>query len=154
MTDPVRQEFEGLWRAEGAKLWRALAAFTGDAEIASDSLSEAFAQGMARRREIREPLPWLWRTSFRLALREVKHRRREHNLTRDEVYEIPERASDAMKALRELPPRQRAAILLHDYADRPTKEIAGTLGISAATVRVHLSQGRRRLRSILEVHDD
>jgi RNA polymerase sigma-70 factor (ECF subfamily) len=59
-----------------------------------------------------------------------------------------------MKALRKLPPRQRAAILLHDYADRPTKEIAGTLGISAATVRVHLSQGRRRLRSILEVHDE
>jgi DNA-directed RNA polymerase specialized sigma24 family protein len=39
---------------------------------------------------------------------------------------------------------------VHDYADRPTKEVAATLGVSMATVRVHLSQGRRRLRALLE----
>lgn len=154
VTDPVRQEFEDLWRSEGARLWRALTAFTGDQEVASDAIAEAFAQAIARRSEIQEPIPWLWRTSFRLAIRDVKRHRRDQTLTREGTYEIPEPVADAMKALGELPPRQRAAVLLHDYADRPTKEIAQTLGITAATVRVHVSQGRRRLRSMLEVHDD
>jgi DNA-directed RNA polymerase specialized sigma24 family protein len=44
--------------------------------------------------------------------------------------------------------------VFHDYADRPTSEIAELLGISRATVHVHLSVGRRRLRQLLEVRDD
>jgi DNA-directed RNA polymerase specialized sigma24 family protein len=45
------------------------------------------------------------------------------------------------------------AIVLHDYADRPTDEVASVLGVSRATVHVHLSQGRRRLRKLLEDQD-
>ena len=45
------------------------------------------------------------------------------------------------------------AIVLHDYADRPTREVAAVLGVSVATVHVHLSQGRRRLRTLLEDDD-
>jgi hypothetical protein len=52
-----------------------------------------------------------------------------------------------VEALRQLSPNQRLAVVLHDYADRPVGEVAATLGASRATVYVHLSQGRRRLRS-------
>ncbi|MGH2660633.1 MAG: sigma factor-like helix-turn-helix DNA-binding protein [Actinomycetota bacterium] len=34
-----------------------------------------------------------------------------------------------------------------------TREVATILGCSSATVRVHLSQGRRRLRRLLEDRD-
>jgi RNA polymerase sigma factor (sigma-70 family) len=57
-------------------------------------------------------------------------------------------------ALARLSPNQRAALVLHYYAGYPTKEIARILGSSAATVRVHLSRGRKRLRLILEETDD
>ena len=53
-------------------------------------------------------------------------------------------------ALRTLSPNQRGAVVLHDYADRPVEEVAATLGMARATVYVHLSQGRRRLRKLLE----
>jgi RNA polymerase sigma-70 factor (ECF subfamily) len=56
---------------------------------------------------------------------------------------------DLATALAKLPPKQRLAIVLHDYADRPTDEVARALGASRATVHVHLSVGRRRLRELL-----
>jgi RNA polymerase sigma-70 factor (ECF subfamily) len=54
-----------------------------------------------------------------------------------------------MSALRRLSPNQRAAIVLHYYVDLPVKEIARALGISPATVKVHLFRGRGRLRDLL-----
>jgi RNA polymerase sigma-70 factor (ECF subfamily) len=61
---------------------------------------------------------------------------------------------ELIAALRELSPNQRVAVVMHDYADRPTREVATTLGCSLATVHVHLSQGRRRLRRLLgDDHD-
>jgi DNA-directed RNA polymerase specialized sigma24 family protein len=41
------------------------------------------------------------------------------------------------------------AVVLHDYADRPTDEVARAIGASRATVHVHLSKGQRRLRQLL-----
>jgi DNA-directed RNA polymerase specialized sigma24 family protein len=46
-------------------------------------------------------------------------------------------------------PGQRAAVYLHYQADLPVREIAGLMGTSAATVKVQLSRGRRRLAQIL-----
>ena len=61
-----------------------------------------------------------------------------------------DRASELVALLRRLPHNQRAAIVLHYYADRPVKEVAAALGVSPATARVHLYRGRRRLRQLLE----
>jgi RNA polymerase sigma-70 factor, ECF subfamily len=116
-------------------------------------VSEAFAQALARTDEIHEPVAWLWRTSFRLAVRELRARRRAEVLPREEAYDPPEPLHDVFRAFERLSPNQRAAVLLHDYADRPTSEVAATLGMSAATVRVHLSRGRRRLQGILKEPD-
>ncbi len=71
----------------------------------------------------------------------------------EDPYEIPEAAAQILQALGRLSPRQRAAVVLHDHVGYSTKEVAAILGSTAATVRVHLSQGRRRLRALLEVGD-
>ena len=57
-------------------------------------------------------------------------------------------------ALAAISPNQRLAIVMHDYADRPTDEIARVLGVTRPTVHVHLSQGRKRLRALLEPTDE
>ncbi len=49
-------------------------------------------------------------------------------------------------ALGALSPRQRACVVLVDYADMDSAAAAGILGMSAGTVRVHLMRGRRALR--------
>ena len=98
--------------------------------------------------EIPGLVSWVWTVAFRLAAAELRRPSLPENVAEDKALdaELP----DLVRALRELPPKQRLAVVLHDYADRPTREVAAVLGASTATVRVHLSQGRRRLRGLLE----
>ena len=66
-------------------------------------------------------------------------------------------ASDAWlvvaSALGELSPRQRACVVLVDYADLDAASVAEALGTAEATVRVHLMRGRRILRRKLNLPD-
>ena len=52
-------------------------------------------------------------------------------------------------ALRRLPPRRRAAIVMYELDGLQISEIATLLGVSAVTVRWHLSRGRRELARIV-----
>jgi RNA polymerase sigma-70 factor (ECF subfamily) len=146
-------ELEGLYRSHAPKLWRALVAYSGDPEIASDAVAEAFAQAIRRGGALREPERWIWKVAFLVAAGTLKDRPRELELS-EGTYEMPEDALLMAGLLRRLPTKQRAAVVLHYYADIPNPQIAQILGISAATVRVHLSQGRRRLKQLLEATDD
>jgi RNA polymerase sigma-70 factor (ECF subfamily) len=154
-TTPQReQEVERLYRAEGARLWRAVMAYCGDREIANDAVAEAFAQVLARGEAVHAPLPWLWRSAFRIAAGELKARARAAVRPADDAgYEAAEPLIDLLRALRRLSPNQREAVVLHDYADLSTAEVARIMGIGQATVRVHVSQARRRLRRLLEDRD-
>jgi RNA polymerase sigma-70 factor (ECF subfamily) len=59
-----------------------------------------------------------------------------------------------MEALRVLPRKQRAAVVLHHGAGYPVRDVARIIGSTPAAVRVHLSRGRRRLRELLGGDDD
>jgi RNA polymerase sigma-70 factor (ECF subfamily) len=149
------ERVEAVYRARGAKLWRALLAFTSDPDLASDALAEAFAQVLARRDAIHDPEAWVWRSSFRIAAGELKERGRHSTaVVEPPSYELPDGIPPLVAALRRISPNQRLAVVLHDYADRPVGEVADILGCSRATVHVHLSQGRRRLRTLLEANDE
>jgi RNA polymerase sigma-70 factor (sigma-E family) len=52
------------------------------------------------------------------------------------------------QALRGLPARQRAAVVLRYYADLPEAEVASIMGISVGSVRSHTSRGLTRLRQL------
>jgi RNA polymerase sigma-70 factor (ECF subfamily) len=135
-------------------MWRSLLAFTADEAVADDALSEAFAQALARGDELRDPERWIWRAAFRIAAGDLKDRRTRTDLTGHETgYPFPDPLLHVFDALAHLSPNQRLAIVLHDYADRSVSEVASTLGTTRATVYVHLSKGRRRLRSLLEDDD-
>lgn len=53
------------------------------------------------------------------------------------------------QALRALPPRRRAAIVLHELEGRDVADVATLLGVSKVTVRWHLSRGRRDLARVI-----
>ncbi len=65
----------------------------------------------------------------------------------------PERALIARHTvwagLNQLPPRRRAAIVMYELDGLQIAEIATLLGVSAVTVRWHLSRGRRELARIV-----
>jgi RNA polymerase sigma-70 factor (ECF subfamily) len=53
------------------------------------------------------------------------------------------------QALQQLPPRRRAAIVLYELEGVAMADIARVLGVSAVTVRWHLSRGRHELARII-----
>jgi RNA polymerase sigma-70 factor (ECF subfamily) len=153
MGDP-RVAIEHVYREQRAKLFRALVAFTGDRHSAEDALAETFAQALARGEGVDRWDAWVWRTAFRVAAGELSQRGWPDAIRDTGSYDLPPPIDHLVRALVQLSPKQRLAVVLHDYADRPTDEIAEALGSSRATVHVHLSQGRRRLRGLLKENDD
>ena len=154
-----RPTVEAAYRADGDRLWRAVYAWAGDPDIASDAVAEAFAQLVNRGDAVRDPAAWAWRTAFRVAAGAMKLRRAaERASVRTAGDEARGRAPvhldrygdpDLVSALRRLPDGQRAAVILFYYADLPIAEIASRLGSNQLAVRANLSRGRRRLRVLL-----
>ena len=157
MLEKQSDNVEDVFRREAPRLWRALFAYCGDPEISSDAVSEAFAQLLGRGADVTMPTRWVWRAAFKIAGGELQRRGRSEPLRGDVsgvVDEVPEPLTELLEALDRLTYRQRAATVLHYYGGYSTREIADILGSSAATVRVHLSQGRKRLRATLGGSDD
>jgi RNA polymerase sigma-70 factor (ECF subfamily) len=149
---------EAVYREHGERLWRSLLAFTGDPDVASDAVAEAFAQALRRGDALKDSAAWVWRAAFRLAAGDLKARRVTPPSGPGSTSEDPIAASDEadriLRALARLSPKERSSVVLHHYAGFPVREVAATIGSTSAAVRVHLSRGRKKLRTILEAHDD
>ncbi len=61
-----------------------------------------------------------------------------------------ERAAQIFKAVTQLPERQREVFTLCHMAEQTTHNVSQALGLSEATVRVHLFRAVRKLRVLLE----
>jgi RNA polymerase sigma-70 factor (ECF subfamily) len=140
---------EALYRSDADRLWRALYAYSGDGEIASDAVAEAYAQLIRRGASVRDPAAWTWRAAFRICAGALKNRTRAAPATDSSEYADRYANEDLIAALRQLPDGQRAAVILFYYADLPVGEIARRIGSNGIAVRANLSRGRRRLRQLL-----
>jgi DNA-directed RNA polymerase specialized sigma24 family protein len=67
---------------------------------------------------------------------------------------MPEPLTDLLGALATLTYHQRTSVVLADYAGYSHRHIAKVLGSTTSAVGVHVYRGRRRLRELLEEHDD
>lgn len=59
---------------------------------------------------------------------------------------------DVNRAITELPPRQRTAVMLFDVEGWPIRQIAEHLSCSEGAVKFNIFQGRRKLRALLSDH--
>lgn len=153
VADTASETIGCLYREQAAKVWRALLAYCGDREVASDATAEAFVQLIRRGEGVRDPVAWVWRVAFRVAAGQLKERDRTTDLVIDRAVEPNEAGVDLVRALSRLSPKQRGALVLYHYAGYRVKEIAGILDSMSAAVKVHLSMGRHRLRELLEDRD-
>jgi RNA polymerase sigma-70 factor (ECF subfamily) len=152
--ESVEQGLERVYREQGARIWRAVLLTSGSREVADDAVAEAFAQALRRGRALRDPAAWVWRVAFRLAAGELKERGRVEVFTDEPAAGLPDPFLDLWQAIAVLPPKQRSAVVLADYAGWSHREIARTLGSSVSAVGVHVHRARKRLRDLLEVGDD
>jgi RNA polymerase sigma-70 factor (ECF subfamily) len=143
-------ELEAVYRQDGDRLWRALYAFSGNEDVASDAVAEAFAQALRRGSAIRDVRSWVWRSAFSLAKGDLKRQSEfRFGAMPDAAFHDMHPDEQLLQALQGLTPQQRAVIVLHYYIDCPVREISRRTGINPLAVRAHLSRGRKRLRALL-----
>jgi RNA polymerase sigma-70 factor (ECF subfamily) len=145
----IQGDVEALYRSEGARLWSAVRGYAGDPGIADDAVAEAFAQLLRRGDAVRNPASWVWTATFRVAARELQQRRTTVPDPPETSYDPAPADQRVLAAVAQLSDRQRAAVILHYYADRPVKEIAELLSSTTAAVSVHLFRARKNLRDLL-----
>ena len=155
-SERASESLEALFRDAGPELWRAIYGFTGGRrQLTEDAVAEAFARAIEHVGRIRDPLAWIYKTAFRLATRELQREKRTPPTPPDPTPGIdPLDVQEILAALARLSPNQRAAVLLHDEEGFTGPEVGHLLGMSAATVRVHLFRGRKRLRVLLSTEED
>lgn len=149
------EAFDRLFTARYPVLVGHVTAMWGDPDAAADAVQEAFVRAWTKRREFgRHPHPDAWiRTVARNLLTDGWRRRRRHApLDHEPAVTGPDAAEwiSLQRALRELPPNQRDAIVLHYLADLPVARVAEELDAQPGTVRVWLSRGRDRLGVLLD----
>jgi len=156
LREGIEHDIERLYRESAPQLWRAIYAFAGGRRhLAEDAVAEAFARAIERANEIRDPLARIYRTAFRIAGRELQREKRLPPPAPDPVPGIdPADVQDVLSALWTLSPNQRAAVLHHDQEGFTSPEVGRLIGISPATVRVHLFRARRRLREVIGGEED
>jgi RNA polymerase sigma factor (sigma-70 family) len=155
------ERFAEFFEAEHRRLFGTLRLVTRDRGEAEELMQEAFLKVWERWDRVREadsPSGYLYQTAFNLF--RSRYRKALRAARRiifpppqpDELAAIEDRHV-LLGALRRLPARQSAAIVLTELMDLPSEEAARALRVRPVTVRVLASQGRERLRQMLGADD-
>jgi RNA polymerase sigma-70 factor (ECF subfamily) len=152
-----RDAFDEVVNRYGLQVLRTARLIVRDEAIAEDVCQETFLKAWRRIRTLRdeEPGPWLNRIATNESISSCRRRSRFQVLAerfgrfggvKREV--STEARLDLARALDQLAPDQRAAIVLHYYQDLSVEETASTLGAPVDTVKSRLKTALRRLREL------
>lgn len=147
-------DFDQLFAAEFTSVLRTVYLICHDHHRAQDLTQDAFVQLLRQWDKVRtfdRPGAWVRRVAIRLAVRSVRREARRVVAERDSRPPTDSDPDDreVLEAVRRLPPKQRAAVVLYYYEDAPVAEIADLIGCAPATARVHLHRARARLGELL-----
>ena len=151
-----RPAFERLYRAHVAEAGRVAYLMVGDRAQAEDIVQEAFVRVLGRFGDIRKPhafKTYLLRTVTSLAKNHFRRRalERERRPEAEARTIAPaERDDDLLDALRALPYRQRAALVLRYCEDLSEADTAEVLRTSTKAVQSLVRRGLAALRKEVE----
>lgn len=171
--DIARERYGELVGRQQRRAVRIAYQYLRDAHDADEAVQDAFIKVFMHITSYREDLPFeVWFTRILvnacLDLRKSRSRRLRWAVpmssTNDAVPPDPvalepspeqrlvstERANEITAAVDSLPDRQRTVFTLCHVAEQTTAEVSQALGLSEATVRVHLFRAVRKLRKLLE----
>lgn len=156
----VREDFDQLFRDSYQRILFTLTGILRDAGAAEECAQEAFVRAYRAWGRWKPDAPaeaWVHRIALNVA---ISYRRRERLrglgelLRRKGRPELnghdPEGAVALADALRRLPPRDAALIVLRHHHGYSNREIAAALGSPESTVASRLAAAKRRLRDELD----
>jgi RNA polymerase sigma-70 factor (ECF subfamily) len=162
LPDDQAERLSALFDAHHDRLYRLARRLVPSVDDALDLMQETFLKAARSPKAVPPGLTnqeaWLVRILINVRRDQWRKAavRRRHNRELGESIGVdhgPESAliarATVWRALDVLTPRRRAVIVLYELEGLAIPAIATTLGISAVTVRWHLSRGRRELACIL-----
>lgn len=170
--EAARERFGELVLNQQRRATRVAYHYLRDAHDADEAVQDAFVKVFTHITGYREELPFeVWFTRILingcLDLRKARARRLRWTVPPSARPDVPvveptatqpgpeaqlmsnERARRIGAAVEQLPDRQRTVFTLCHLAEQSTREVGQALGLSEATVRVHLFRAVRKLRTIL-----
>jgi RNA polymerase sigma-70 factor (ECF subfamily) len=171
--DLARDLFAALVASQQRRAIRLAFQYLRDAHDADEAVQDTFVKVFTHITTYREELPFeVWFTRILvnscLDLRKARARRLRWVLPIEASSDrpVPEtagtgrsvedtlvtraRVREIAAALDQLPERQRSVFMLCHFGEQTTTQVSQALGLSEATVRVHLFRAVRRLRHLLE----
>jgi RNA polymerase sigma factor (sigma-70 family) len=152
VTNPPFQRFLDAHRED---VWRFLVAAVGR-DAADDCFQETFMAAMRAypRTRVENPRAWVLTIAHRKALDHHRARARRPipvgAVPDAPAPEAPEATGDGVwERVSDLPPKQRAALLLRFAGDLSHREVAAALGCSEEAARRSAHEGLKRLREEL-----
>ncbi len=154
-------DFERLYRNTYRRVLGTLITLVRDLAAAEDCTQETFLRAYHSWKRWKPDAPveaWLHRIAINVA---ISDRRRQQLRQAGEVIRrlgkpappadpatLAER-SEIVRALRKLPPKQAAALVLRHYHGYSNREIAAALGVPDQTVASRLAAARKQLQAVL-----
>lgn len=171
--DAARERYGDLVARQQRRAVRIAYHYLRDAHDADEAVQDAFIKVFTHITSYREDLPFeVWFTRILvnacLDLRKSRSRRLRWAVPMSSSPDSPptdpatpeqtpeqrlvsrERGKEITAAVNSLPDRQRTVFTLCHVAEQTTAEVSQALGLSEATVRVHLFRAVRKLRRLLE----
>ncbi len=151
-------DFDEFFLAHHSRLLACARAMTSDRERARDATQEAFGRAYRdwpKVQRMEHPGAWVRRVLVNLLTDEGRrdsHRRRHDAAAAGEGWheDTPPSDSPLLAAIRQLPTRQRTAVVLHYLDDLPVEQVAEAMGVAVGTVKATLHQARTTLARAME----
>jgi RNA polymerase sigma-70 factor, ECF subfamily len=149
-------------------VYRFLLRLSGDSDRAEDLTQETLLKAWKNRGQLRNAgsaRVWLFRIAvnvWRDQVRRNKHRPGLESCLEEPLDKHPppgekladrEEIVEVLKAVEQLPPRQREVLHLSAVEEMSVSEIAEVLGISTNAVKVHLSEARKKMREAFPLNN-
>jgi RNA polymerase sigma-70 factor (sigma-E family) len=155
------EDFDEFVRGSATRLLRTAVLLTGDRQAGEDLVQEAYERIYVHWPRIRAGAPEAYARKTLTNLATNRWRTRSRRPTEVEFAANHDRPTpdgsdrhavrdELLTALRALPPRQRAVIVLRFYDDLTETQAAEALGCSVGTVKSQTSRALDRLRLITE----
>ena len=158
MDEGARQDFTEFVAARSKQLIRLAYVLTGDQQTAEDLLQNALIKAAAHWGQIHSaPEAYVRKIMYREQVSWLRRRSRRPETAMAQVPDFPageqpvsvEARLTLQDALRALPPRMRAVLVLRYLEDLPESQVADILGCSVGTVRSQTHKAVTQLRSAL-----
>ena len=160
--DAAALDFDAFLQRFERDVWGYLWRMTGDEQAAYDLAQETFVRAWQHFEQVHRydrPKAWLFRVATNLALNHLRHGALVYGTTlpleageqvAGESGDLARRVAErdaVRRALLELVPRQRAALVLREVQGLSCDEVARALGISGAAAKMLLFRAREQFRA-------